>query len=175
MSVSEADLSLDHKLSELSGQLPLLRLVTPTNVTEAWTTFLAGEEPVFAYRAMPDLNEISRALDRLTSEEATDPTIAHMAEGVIRELKLKVELLSRRNSPDFFLTSVEMFGHVDDETLEAANRILGLVPEDKSTRSRVGATKLAAEALKELDYYQEQFPEMVATVNVSSTTTGSYT
>jgi len=172
MSVSEADLTLDHKLSELSGQLPLLRLVTPTNVTEAWTTFLAGEEPVFAYRALPDLNEISRALDRLTSEEATDPTIAHMAEGVIRELKLKVELLSRRNSPDFFLTSVEMFGHVEDETLEAANRILGLVPEDSSTRSRVGATKLAAEALKELDYYQEQFPEMAATVNVSSTTTG---
>lgn len=172
MSVSEADLTLDHKLSELSGQLPLLRLVTPTNVTEARSSFLAGEEPVFAYRALPDLENIGHALDQLSSEEANDPTIAHMAEGLIRELKLKVELLSRRNSPDFFLTSVEMFGHVEDETLEAANRILDLVPEDRSSGRRVGATELAAEALKELDYYQDQFPEMAATVNVSSTTTG---
>jgi uncharacterized protein (TIGR02421 family) len=65
-----------------------------------------------------------------------------------------------------------MFGHVEDETLEAANRILGLVPEDRSGGGRIGATELAAEALRELEYYQDQFPELAATVNVSSTTTG---
>ncbi len=172
MSVSEADLTLDHKLSELSGRLPLLRLVTPTNVTEARAVFLAGEEPIFSYRALPDLEQISHELDGLSSEQATDPTIAHMAEGLIHELKLKVEMLSRRNSPDFFLSSIEMFGHVEDETLEAANRIVERVPETKTTGGRIGATQLAAEALKELDYYQEQFPELAATVNVSSTTTG---
>lgn len=172
MPVSDADLALDHKLSELSGQLPLLRLVTPTNVPEARAAFLAGDEPVFDYRALPDLAQLGQALDGVSSEEANDPTIAHMAEGLIRELKLKVELLSKRNSPDFFLTSVELFGHVEDETLEAANRILGLVPEERSYSGTIGATELAAEALSELDYYQDQFPEMAATVNVSSTTTG---
>ncbi|MGF1617896.1 MAG: tyrosine/phenylalanine carboxypeptidase domain-containing protein [Acidimicrobiia bacterium] len=172
MSVSDADLTLDHKLSELSGRLPLLRLVTPINVADARAAFLAGDEPVFSYRALPDLEEIGHALDELSSNEANDPTIAHLAEGLIRELKLKVEMLSRRNSPDFFLTSVELFGQVEDATLDTAYRVLSLVPEARTNGGRIGATKLAAEALKEIDYYQEQFPELSATVNVSSTITG---
>ncbi|CAN5851025.1 hypothetical protein BH23ACT4_BH23ACT4_14650 [soil metagenome] len=172
MSVSEGDLTLDHKLSEISGRLPLLRLVTPTNVPEARAAFLACEEPEFSYRALPDLEEIGHALDGLSSEEANDPTIAHMAEGLIRELKLKIEMLSRRNSPEFFLTSVELFGHVEEQTLDAAHRILSLVPEARPSGGRIGANQLAAEALKEIDYYQEQFPELAATVNVSSTSTG---
>ncbi len=172
MSVCDADLTLDHKLSDLSGRLALLRLVTPTNVPEARAAFLSGKEPEFSYRALPDLEEIGHALDQLSSDDANDPTIAHMAEGLIRELKLKVEMLSRRNSPDFFLTSVELFGHVEDEILDAAHRILSLVPEAKTRGEWIGATELAAEALTEIDYYQEQFPELSATVNVSSTTTG---
>jgi uncharacterized protein (TIGR02421 family) len=172
MPVSESDLALDHKLSKICGLLPLLSLVTPVNVAEAQQRFFDGEEPGFAYRDLPDLSVIEGQLDDLSSEDADDPVIAHMAEGLLRELRLRLELLSSRDSNSFFLTSVELYGHVEDTTLGAARRILAAAPEPAPEAEKVGAVALADHARHELDIYRREYPELAASVQISSTTSG---
>jgi uncharacterized protein (TIGR02421 family) len=172
MPVSESDLALDHRLSEICGLLPLLSLVTPVNVTEAQQRFFDGEEPAFAYRDLPDLSAIEDELDDLSSEDADDPVIAHMAEGLLRELRLRLELLANRDSKRFFLTSVELYGHVEDSTLDAAQRILEKTPEPPPEAEKVGAVALADHAQHELDFYRKEYPELAAKVQISSTTSG---
>jgi hypothetical protein len=43
MAVTENDLALDRELAEICGLIPLLRLLTPTNVPEARDRFFAGD------------------------------------------------------------------------------------------------------------------------------------
>ena len=93
MPVTEADLKVDLSLAEIGAQLPLLSLVTPINVPEARTAFIAGEDPVFLYRELPDLDAIANQLDAVDPTSADDPTVSHLAEGLSKELRLRIELL----------------------------------------------------------------------------------
>lgn len=71
MAVTENDLALDRELAEICGLIPLLRLLTPTNVPEARDRFFAGEdEPDFEYRQLPDLKELKERVNSLTGRQA---------------------------------------------------------------------------------------------------------
>ena len=174
MSVDEIDLALDRRLSEIAGSLPLLRLLTPTNVPKMRRAFLDGEigQPEFTYRELPDLDSLANELAAVHPEEATDPVLIHMLRGVHRELERRLELLETRNTEHFLLAAIEKYGHVEKSLLEVAHEILDRVPPGPRATDFLTAHEIAARARQELDYYRLQFPELSALVHVSETSVG---
>ena len=172
MGVTEADLRVDLELAEIAGLLPLLTLVTPVNVPAARSAFFAGEEPTFLYRELPDLDAIAARLDAVDPTSPADPTVAHLAEGLVRELRLRLELLRNRNTDQAFFVAVELFGHVEDKTLAIAEEILR-TPEEKETAEQVlNSEEFAAVASAEIARYRQEYPELAAKVHLSDTRPG---
>lgn len=171
MSVTDSDLALDHEISQICGLIPLLRLLTPINVSEAKERFLAGREPEFDYRPLPDLDEIETRINSISSEDAGDSVIAHMVEGLMKDLRLRLEMLRSRDTDGFFLVSVEMFGHVEEATYELAREILAKTTKPPQGET-IGAEEFAGHAREELTHYRNEFPELHAEVKVSETTSG---
>jgi uncharacterized protein (TIGR02421 family) len=172
MAVTEADLKVDLELAEIAGRLPLLSLVTPVNVPQARKAFIAGEEPQFLYRELPDLDAIAASLDAVDPTAADDPTVASLAEGLVKELRLRLELLRNRNTDQAFFVAVELFGHVEDQTLALAEQILGTEAEKETAESVLNAAEFAAVAAEEIARYRETYPELAAKVHISDTRPG---
>ncbi len=171
MSVTDSDLALDREISQICGLIPLLRLLTPINVSEAKERFLAGQEPDFEYRPLPDLSEIESRINSISSEDAGDSVIAHMVEGLMKDLRLRLEMLRSRDTDGFFLVSVEMFGHVEEATYVLAREILAKTTKPPQGET-IGAEEFAGHAREELTHYRNEFPELHAEVKVSETTSG---
>jgi uncharacterized protein (TIGR02421 family) len=174
MSVSEIDLALDRRLSEISGMLPMLQLLTPINVTEQKGAFFERSvaEPQFAYRDLPDLAALGDELSEINPEEATDPVLIHMIRGMHRELERRIELLATRNTEQFLLASIEKWGHADQPLLELAERIIEEIPPGPPADHYVHAHDLAGMAAVELAHYRERFPELTNLVHVSDLVAG---
>lgn len=171
MPVTEGDLALDREISQICGLIPLLRLLTPVNVGDVKEDFLAGRDPEFEYRPLPDLQEIENRINAVSSEAASDSVIAHMVEGLMKDLRLRLEMLNNRDTERFFLVSVEMFGHVEETTYELARQIL-MSTKKPARDETIGAEEFAAHAREELTHYRNAFPELHAEVRVSETTSG---
>lgn len=173
MPVGSGDVAVDLELSEISGLVPLLRYVTPINVTEARAGFLGGTtgDPVFEYRPLPDLADVSRRLDKVDPEAADDPAVRHLATNLKRELQTRLDLLAGRGTESFFLAAVELFGHVEGPLHELAMKLLELEPTPTHT-SLVSAEAFAAAAQAELAAYRASFPELNARVVIDDATAG---
>jgi uncharacterized protein (TIGR02421 family) len=170
--VSERDLKVDRELAEIAGSLPLLSLITPTNVPEARKAFFAGEAPSFVYRDLPDLDEISSRLDRIDPTIPDDATVSHLAEGLRKELKLRLELLRNRDTDQAFFAAVELFGHVEDKTLALAEQILDRLPPPRPPEPTVAAEAFAALARAEVEGYRDRYPELSARVVLTDSRPG---
>jgi len=173
MPVGDRDIAVDRELSEISGQMPLLRYVTPVNVTEARAEFLRDEsdEPEFAYRRLPDLGEISARLEKVNPEEAEDPAVRHLASNLKDELVTRLDLLAARGTPRFFPAAVQLFGHVEEPLYDLAQELLSLDPLSPPD-SLVDAHEFAEAARAEIAHYREAYPEMKAKVFVKDDTPG---
>jgi uncharacterized protein (TIGR02421 family) len=174
MTVSEVDLALDRRLSEICGLLPMLQLLTPINVPEQKEAFFQGRvaEPQFTYRELPDLAPLGEELDAINPEEATDPVLVHIIRGMHRELERRIELLATRNTEQFLLASIEKWGHADQPLLELAERIIEEIPPAPPADHYVHAHDLAGMAAVELAHYRERFPELTNLVHVSDLVAG---
>jgi len=174
MSVGEIDLSIDRRLSEICGLLPMLSLLTPINVPEQRRAFLEGdvEEPEFSYRDLPDLDGLADDLAAINPEEATDPVLIHMIRGMHRELERRLELLATRNTDQFLLAAVEQYGHVDTPLMELAHRVLDEIPPGPRADVYIDAHELAGRANVELEHYRRAFPELSTLVHVSEAVAG---
>ena len=174
MTVDEADLALDRRLTEICGLLPMLRLLTPINVPEAKKAFFTGEvdAPEFEYRPLPDLEAIGAELAEVNPDSASDPILIHMIRGMHRELELRLELLRNRNTDRFLLTAIEAYGSVDQALFDLALEILATVPAGPPPTDHLGASEVADLANQELNHYRARFPEMSAQIHVSETAPG---
>lgn len=173
MPVTENDLGLDRELAQICGLIPLLRLVTPTNVPEARDQFFSGvDEPKFEYRELPDLTHLKDRVDALNSQQADDPVISSLVEGLLENVKLRIRILADRGTESFFLDSIELFGSVEDNTLELARSILASESSTSPKHETVSALEFAEAARREIDYYRRSYPEIRAEVRVSETTPG---
>ncbi len=172
MSVTERDLQVDRELVEVAAQMPLLGLITPTNAAEARKAFFAGDEPVFKYRELPDLGEIAAQLDKIDPSTPNDPTVAHLAEGLVKELRLRLELLRNRDTDQAFFVAMELFGHVEDSTLHLAEKILSHPFERTPPRKTLSAAEFSVMAKAEIDKYRAAFPELTAEVLLTDSRPG---
>jgi uncharacterized protein (TIGR02421 family) len=174
MSVDEVDLALDRRLSEISGMLPMLQLLTPINVTEQRRAFIEGSvtEPEFSYRELPDLATLGDELAEINPEEATDPVLIHMIRGMHRELERRIELLAARDTEHFLLAAIEKWGHVEQALLDLAEEILEEIPPGPPAERYVHAHELAGLANVELAHYRQHYPELSTLVHVSDLVAG---
>jgi uncharacterized protein (TIGR02421 family) len=174
VSVNEVDLGLDRRLSEISGMLPMLQLLTPINVAEQREAFFDGRAaaPDFRYRDLPDLAPIRDELAEINPEEATDPVLVHMIRGMHRELELRIELLAARNTDHFLLGAIEKWGHVEQTLLDLAEEVLEAIPPGPPADDYVHAHELAGMANVELAHYRRQYPELTTLVHVSDLAAG---
>jgi uncharacterized protein (TIGR02421 family) len=174
MSVSEVDLAMDRRLTEIAGMLPMLQLLTPINVPEQKKAFFERRvvEPEFTYRELPDLTALGDDLAQVEPEEATDAVLVHMIRGMHRDLERRIELLAARNTDRFLLAAIDKWGHVDEALLELSQQVLEEVPPGPPADEYVHAHELAGMATVELDHYRQAYPELATLVHVSELIAG---
>jgi uncharacterized protein (TIGR02421 family) len=155
--VSPRDLAVDRELAALGASFRFLLDVTPTNLEEARTGFLAGtdEAPRFAYRPLEvDLDVLRTRLAGIDAEAVDDSALSHLAQSKHRELCLQVEMLGARGSAAFPHLSVELYGAVLPSLLAEAERVLAITDPVVPAGEWLDAAAFAARADAELDWYR---------------------
>ncbi len=173
MPVTENDLAVDRELAEISGLVPLLRFATPVNTTEQYRRFVEhGAEPEFEYLQPPDLIEIAERLSRVDPNRAEDPQIGVIASRKKRELEVIIEMLTMRGTEAFLNAAIDLFGHVEQNLVEVASRILSNRPARTRDGGNVTPLGFARIARAEIARYRERHPELKAKVTVSDQVAG---
>jgi uncharacterized protein (TIGR02421 family) len=152
-------------------------MVTPVNTEQAYRAFRrskATKQPRFRYRPLDvDPGLVKRALYRVPIERVEDPTLAAIFREKQRELSLKLDLLSDRNTPRFVHTGVALYGDVDSAMVAGAVDILERLSGSRRRHMgpKVDAVALAAAAKLEIDRYRERYPQLRATVQLRNDVT----
>ncbi len=164
---------IDDKLGHLSNLFDFLLLVTPINTDEAWLDFVKSnysKKPAFHYRPMPiDPEIIKREIYNLPIEDIPDPTMAFLFRDKRKEIDRMLNMMIEREKPDFMLSSLQLFGPIDDKLLDIAKAILvAIEPNTKSlTKKRmINAREFAHMAEKELEWLKLQDPRVSTAVRV---------
>lgn len=163
---------IDEELSKCSNLFDFLLLVTPINVEDAWSSFRKSnflKAPVFHYRPMPiDPELIKRKLYNLPIEDISDPTMAFLFRDKRKEIDRMLDMMMEREKPDFMLTSLQLFGPIDDRILETAKALLISIdtPEVPPKRKMIKAPQFAKMAEQELLWLKQQDPSISTVVRV---------
>ena len=161
--LSARDLAVDHTMAALAGTIRFLLDVTPLNADDVKAEFLAHPEadPEFRYRDLDTDPEILHAmLDGLPIDRVEDATLGTLLRNKLREMRLRVEMLAARDTPDFLTMSIEHFGGVHPGLREAAEGILGALPDRSHADEQVGAEEFLAAANEEIESYRQQDPDI---------------
>ncbi|HUH08123.1 MAG TPA: tyrosine/phenylalanine carboxypeptidase domain-containing protein, partial [Egibacteraceae bacterium] len=154
----------DARLAKLARELDFLLAITPVNTEEAWQRFSANgysRNPALHYRPLtvdPDLYR--RDLYAVKIEEAEDPAVAALLRAKRQELDEIVMLLEERGTRRFLLTSLKLFGGVDDDLAAMAESLLARVDRDGRTdpAELIPVGELADLARAEIRRYAEDAP-----------------
>jgi uncharacterized protein (TIGR02421 family) len=161
----------DTRLAAVSDQLEFLLQVTPANADEAWEAFSASEfqePPRLAYRPLPyDPHLLKRALFNAPVESVEDPALEQLFREKQEELDIKITMLRDRGTERFLLGSRMIFGGVEPELVELAEKLLYRLPaatRSEPTEGRLDCAAFAALAGAEIEHYRgldERFPGRV--------------
>ena len=163
---------IDEELGKCSNLFDFLLLVTPINVEDAWSSFRKSnflKAPVFHYRPMPiDPELIKRKIYNLPIEDISDPTMAFLFRDKRKEIDRMLDMMMEREKPDFMLTSLQLFGPIDDRLLETAKALLISIdtPEVPPKRKMIKAPQFAKMAEQELLWLKQQDPSISTVVRV---------
>lgn len=170
--IDELVWQVDEKLAEYSNQFDLLFLVTPVNLKDTWKEFSEShfqKPPIFHYRHMPvDPELIKRKLFELPIEEIEDPTIAFLFRDKRKEIDRMLNMIAERERPDFVLSSLQVYGRVDETLLDIAKALLVATPasEENESTGTINAEEFAAVAREELEYLRQQHPAIGSEVSI---------
>ncbi len=184
--VGELAWKIDQELVKIGNTFDFLLLTSVVNHNEAWEEFKRGgfnQTPTFLYRLIPvDPELLKRRLYQVPIEELDDPTLAFIFRDKRRELDRMLNMLEERNTRDFHLSSIQVFGGVEDELLLKANQILDYQPkedgtddddeEEPSALERISTDEFVKLARQEIDWMREQYNSLDATVTVREDVTG---
>jgi uncharacterized protein (TIGR02421 family) len=173
-SLEPAALTADACLADAAEDLAFLLHVTPVNLEAAWRDFSASDHdilPDFEYRPLAyDLDDMLATVAEAPIEAIEDPVVADLLREKRDELEIKLRMLGRRNSEEFLIDSLRVYGPVEEELAELAKRMLYRLPAVEHVEpleGRLDAVAFAARAERELDGYREQFPDFAGCVEVS--------
>ncbi len=168
--VVESVWTADAELSALSDTFNYLLAVTPVNSNEAFKEFEKTDfecDPVFHYRHLTiDPENLKRKLYSISFEEIEDPTLAYLLRDKRIELDRQITLIEDRNTPRFLYESLQLFPPVENELMNLAENILSMPKSSADAGEKLGANEVARLARKEIEYYQKNYPEMTAMVEI---------
>jgi len=163
---------IDDKLARFSNLFDFLLLVTPINISEAWLAFKESEftkSPIFHYRPLPiDPELVKRELFNLRIEEVDDPTMAFLLRDKRKEIDHMLDMMAEREKPGFVLSSIQVFGNVEEDLLETAKAILIALKTTESTEltQKFTANEFAKMAEDELNWLKLQNEDLSTVVRV---------
>lgn len=166
---------VDEQLAQLSETFRFLLDLTPVDAADWRRRWVAGEHttPDFGYRELStDPDVVLATLERIDVDQVEDATVRHLLQGKHRELRLQAELLRARNSADFLPLAIEFYGSVTPELHDIAQHILDEVEPDSGDQETVTAADFHRLALAEIDWYQQQDPEVVMRAELRSDVNG---
>jgi uncharacterized protein (TIGR02421 family) len=170
---------VDSLLANISGMYDFLLNVTPINIEQAWNQFKKYKFerlPLFYYRPIPfDPAFLKKKLYQIPIDEVEDPTLSFLFCEKQIELERELSMLRDRGTRDFFYSSLQLFGGVDEKLAELASYILNkIAPHSHESRGRkkIDAVSFARRASLEIEYYRKILPEMSAKVEIRNDITG---
>ena len=176
--IDATTLSADAKLAEISEKMSFLLRVTPVNSNEEWEKFKNSgfkETPSFKYRLISIDPEIEkRKLYNIPIDLVEDPTIAFILRGKRLEIEKQLIMLEERGTANFKFIGESLYGVIREDVMEAAKDILKTYPKAENIESfkRFNSAEFAEQAQREIDYYQEQFPDLDLGIEVRDDVAG---
>ena len=160
--VEELVWEIDNALADASDQFDLLALITPVNVSDAWSEFKKShyrKTPVFHYRHMPIDPEIfKRRIYDLRIEDIADPTLAFLFRDKRKEIDRMLSMLIDREKPDFLQSSIQLFGSIEESVHDVAKGLLVATPKLKTEGTDlVDAEEFIDMARSEMEYLKQQY------------------
>lgn len=176
--VTKLAYKIDHQLANLSAQVDFLLWVTPVNTEEAWSNFRKDKYervPRLKYRPVPiDPAKFKKQLYGIEIHKINDPTIQEIFEDKRNELDRMLTMLYERNTPNFVLGSMQLYGRVEDSLFALSEQILdtfsGKISDDTFTGKHTARdfANLANAELKRLfNKKHKHMPKVVVTDEVS--------
>jgi uncharacterized protein (TIGR02421 family) len=171
-------LNADSELAKISEGMSFLLRVTPVNSASEWEKFRKNnfaKEPSFNYRLIAlDPEKKKRTLYGLPLDQVEDPTISFILRDKRLEIEKQLTMLEERGTDNFRFIGESLYGKIEDNVLEAAEAILKKYPkgEDRKNMNRFDCREFAERAKQELDYYQEQFPDIKLSLQIRKDVAG---
>lgn len=164
---------VDQQLSEVAESFDFLLQVTPTNANAAWDQFRDShwtELPAFHYRPLPYRpNLLKRRLFDIEIERIEDPTLAHLFWEKQDEVDRQLTALRQLDTPNFLLSSMQLYGAPDETLIKLAREILDAWPTSRlpeQSGDYLPVDDVVARAREEIDHYRQQLRPFNATVEV---------
>jgi uncharacterized protein (TIGR02421 family) len=146
--------------------------VTPVNIEASWSRFRRwgfDRLPQFIYRPRPiDPALVKRRLFKIPIERVEDPTLEQLFREKQEELDCQLSMLMNRDTRRFLYGSLQLYGDLDAELVQTANRILsGLPPRgNEVSRGTLNAQQFAERARREVAHYRKKSGDFKTSVQV---------
>jgi uncharacterized protein (TIGR02421 family) len=165
-----AVLEVDRQLTPIARDLDVLLEVTPVDAEEQWHEWtLRRHEPRFRYRSLHvDVEEVRRRVATVDVDRIEDEGLRDLYDRKRREVLSQLQLIERRETPDFVATSLELHGGCDDDLLELATGLLDRLDPDEPDIERASPEDFIARAEEELERYRARLPSFEGTVQLRS-------
>jgi len=176
--IDEVTKTADIELAEISAGMSFLLRATPVNSNEEWKNFRQNKFrkiPNFTYRLIALDPEIQkRKLYNIPIDEVTDPTIAFILRGKRLEIEKQLTMLEERGTKNFRFVGESLYGVINRDVLKEAKKILKKFPkrEENKSKKRYSCKEFAKHAQKELDYYNDKFPDIDISLEIRNDVAG---
>lgn len=126
--ITELTYKIDRQLAHLSSVVDFLLWVTPINTENSWKEFKKSKYekvPTLYYNPVPiDPAKLKNQLFEIQIRKLNDPTIQALFEEKRSELDRQLTMLYERNTRNFRLSSMQLYGPVENSLYTMAQEIL---------------------------------------------------
>jgi uncharacterized protein (TIGR02421 family) len=176
--IDRISLEADATLAEISEKMSFLLRTTPVNSSSQWNLFKKNDfakPPAFNYRLIAlDPEQEKRRLYDIPIEKVDDPTISFILRDKRLEIEKQLTMLEERGTDNFRFMGESLYGVIQEPVLEGAKALLKKFPQGENPKKieRFNCHEFAEHAQKELDYYQEKFPQLPLCLEIRNDVAG---
>lgn len=154
---------VDATLAALDARLDWLLALSPLDGVGLWNAFESSGrtlEPRLRYVDLDtDLIQTRQALDALPVDRIESPALQALLAEKQGELGRMIDLVEQRDQPGFVEASVALFGAVEPELLDLAERILATVGSGEPLPADCGIDEVRSQVDAEIAWYRAQAPD----------------